>query len=432
MSAIIQRREQSVRKANALIQKSRHKLSLPEQKVLLYICSMIKPTDTELKYEFSLTDYINVCGMADGGRAYQDLKKILKKLRDTSWEVKTDDGRWKLVAWLRGAEGSEAKGIFNIELDPYLKPFLLNVSERFTDYKLIYVLGLSSKYAIHLYEICKSFAWVGGCAFSVDEFKSLFMLNETKSYERWNIVKQKVIDVALKQINEFTDLNVEYKDNGGRGKMATQVGFKVTNKETNEAENVKKTVHEMLDTYNVLPDEKIETSIREWLNTDKPIPVRKKKEQPQPEVTDEIMPGQYALDDYLGELEQPKSSALAEYKAYTDLIRDNLEYEILKDRYPHDRDRIDEIISVMVDTLLSTKKTIRVDSEEKPASIVKSRFLKINFQHMEYIFESLERTTSDIRNIKSYLITVIYQASMTIGSYYDARVKHDLYGYKDE
>ena len=90
---------------------------------------------------------------------------------------------------------------------------------------------------------------------------------------------------------------------------------------------------------------------------------------------------------------------------------------------------VTELLELMLETVCSTKKTIRVDGEDKPAEIVKSRIMKLNQSHIEYAMETLSKNTTDVRNIKGYLLTTLYNAPGTIDSYYRARVNHDLYGY---
>ncbi len=266
-AAIATKREQSVRKANHLIQKSRHQLSVAEQKAILYICSMIKPTDESLEYEIEIADYIKVCGMVNSGTNYEDVKNTLKLLRDKSWYLPPDEnGDEVLVGWLAKARTNKKTGLAKIVIDEDLKPFLLNVSERFTQYQLINILGLTSSYAIHLYEVLKSREWVGHWIVSVDDFKHQFIINKIKTYDKWAQVKRKVIDVAVNQINNHTDLNVEYLDNGIQGRKTTQIAFRIQSKSDREFQEVKKQLHDILDNYSSLEEEKADKNLWQWAN----------------------------------------------------------------------------------------------------------------------------------------------------------------------
>jgi hypothetical protein len=115
---------------------------------------------------------------------------------------------------------------------------------------------------------------------------------------------------------------------------------------------------------------------------------------------------------------------------YREIIVENIDYEYLCGQYPHSVDILNEILELMLESVCTEKKAIRVNGEDKPAALVKSRMLKMDFTHIEYVLECMDKNTTDIRNIKSYLLTAIFNAPATIGSYYKARVNHDLYGGK--
>ena len=115
---------------------------------------------------------------------------------------------------------------------------------------------------------------------------------------------------------------------------------------------------------------------------------------------------------------------------YEELIRDNLELEILSQDHRFDTDRVNEMIEIMLDAICSTRPTIRINGEEMPQQVVKSRFLKLNSSHIEYVLHAMDECPSDIRNIRAYMLTTLYNASLTMDNYYSALVNHDLYGQK--
>ena len=115
---------------------------------------------------------------------------------------------------------------------------------------------------------------------------------------------------------------------------------------------------------------------------------------------------------------------IAEYRS---LIMENIEYEHLSKQYSHER--MDEIVEVIMDAVCTRKPYIRVDGDEKPAEIVKSRLLKLDPCHIEYVIERLDKNTSKVYNIKAYLLTTLYNAPVTIDHYYRAEVNHDMYGF---
>ena len=111
---------------------------------------------------------------------------------------------------------------------------------------------------------------------------------------------------------------------------------------------------------------------------------------------------------------------------YREYFREKLAIEDLKERYPYDRETLDGIEELILDVVCSGKKTIRVQGENFPAGVVKSRFMKLRFDHIEYVMEQLQKTTTDIRNIRQYLIAALYNAPCTIDSYYRQAVRHDF------
>ena len=112
--------------------------------------------------------------------------------------------------------------------------------------------------------------------------------------------------------------------------------------------------------------------------------------------------------------------------AYRLMIHENIEYDILVERY--DADRINEYVQIMLDAICGRKETVRVDGTEYPAEVVKSRLLKLDSSHFEYVLDCMAKNTTKVRNIKNYLLTALYNAPATIDSFYRAEVNHDLYG----
>ena len=117
-----------------------------------------------------------------------------------------------------------------------------------------------------------------------------------------------------------------------------------------------------------------------------------------------------------------------ERSEYEEIIKENLDYDILCQDPKFDKDRFREIMDIMLDAVCSTAPTIRINGEDMPQQVVKSRFLKLNSSHIEYVFEVMNKNPADIRNIKAYLLTALYNASLTIDNYYSALVNHDFYG----
>ena len=117
-----------------------------------------------------------------------------------------------------------------------------------------------------------------------------------------------------------------------------------------------------------------------------------------------------------------------EREQYRELIRDNLEIDIRSQDRRYDLDRVNEIVEIMLDAVCSTSPTIRINGEDMPQPVVKSRFLKLDSGHIDYVLQAMNDCPSDIRNIRAYLLTALYNASLTIDNYYSARVNYDFHG----
>ena len=113
---------------------------------------------------------------------------------------------------------------------------------------------------------------------------------------------------------------------------------------------------------------------------------------------------------------------------YREIIKGNIEYDIMKDNFPYDHERLDEIVELMAETLASKKATFCIAGDTYPASTVKFKLLRINSLHIQYMFECLDKNTTEVRNIKKYLLATLFNAPSTMGSYYKAQVNHDMYG----
>ena len=116
----------------------------------------------------------------------------------------------------------------------------------------------------------------------------------------------------------------------------------------------------------------------------------------------------------------------AEMRRYREIIVQNISYDLLCQEYPHQREQLEEILEILVETICTTRQTVRVAGNNFPAEIVKSRLLKLTAEHIRFVLGCLSRNTTKIRNIRQYLLTTLYNAPTTIDNYYAAMVSHDL------
>ena len=116
------------------------------------------------------------------------------------------------------------------------------------------------------------------------------------------------------------------------------------------------------------------------------------------------------------------------YRVYEEIIKDNIEYDyLIQDRYL-DRDRIEEILALILETVCTKRRTIRIAGDDHPAELVKAKFMKLNSEHIRFVLDCMQENTTKIRNIKQYMKAALFNAPSTIGSYYTSLVSHDMYG----
>ena len=122
------------------------------------------------------------------------------------------------------------------------------------------------------------------------------------------------------------------------------------------------------------------------------------------------------------------SDGMETREIYREIILENMDYEILCQDPKLNREQLDEIAELIVETVCTARKTIRISGDDFPAEVVKSRFLKLNSSHVQYVMDCMKGNTTYIRNIKKYLLAALYNAPTTINSYYSSLVQHDMSG----
>ena len=114
------------------------------------------------------------------------------------------------------------------------------------------------------------------------------------------------------------------------------------------------------------------------------------------------------------------------YRVYEEIIKDNIDYDILLQDRSLDRDRLNEIVDLMLETVCTARKKIRIAGDDYPAELVKSKFMKLNSEHIRFVLDCMQENTTKIRNIKQYLKAVLFNAPSTIDSYYTSLGAHDM------
>ena len=139
-----------------------------------------------------------------------------------------------------------------------------------------------------------------------------------------------------------------------------------------------------------------------------------------------LNPLPYGEDEAAQPQERKRTERNDAYRVYEEVIKDNIAYDILLQDRSLDRDRLNEIVDLMLETVCTARKKIRIAGDDYPAELVKSKFMKLNSEHIRFVLDCMQENTTKIRNIKQYLKAVLFNAPSTIDSYYTSLVAHDM------
>ena len=166
-------------------------------------------------------------------------------------------------------------------------------------------------------------------------------------------------------------------------------------------------------------------------DTEKPAELNIEKSNTQKSITDgsstDSIPFREMAVDVPPERKGRDAMSVIEIKNYRDLILENIEYDHLKQRFGPYREDLDEIVELMVETVCARRKTTRIAGADFPHEVVRSRFLKLDSSHIEFVMDCLKKNTTQVRNIKQYLLTVLFNAPTTMSNSYTSQVNHDMY-----
>lgn len=252
------KRDYLVVKSNDLVLQTRYQFSMIEQKTIAYVCSMIRPSEKAqsgyvLDYEFDILEYAHICGIASTGKLYDDVKRALKGLRDKSMWLTLPNGSETVVGWLDRVTTDRGSGKVQIRIDDRLAPYLFELQSRYLSYGLKNILCMKSQFSIRLYEMFRAYLGLqSACCDSrsrtekindpvpyewtidIDELKRRLMVDDIKSYQRDNSVfKRKVLDPACIEINQFSDIFVDF-EMLKRGRSFYAVKFTIVYKDMHE------------------------------------------------------------------------------------------------------------------------------------------------------------------------------------------------------
>ncbi|MBQ2152347.1 MAG: replication initiation protein [Clostridia bacterium] len=218
---IEQERLAIVRKSNKLIRKFRAEMNTAQYKITLYLISKAYTLENDLKFTMTIQGFCKCCGLDyENGYYYRRIKQdILELANKGQWmELYGQPGKTRIMRLIYDAEINENSGTITLFLDEKIKPYILflreqyeNKGELYTQFALLYTLPMRSLYSIRLYELLKSWATEQsaeqGHFWTIEELQKILGSN----YDRYPDFRRKVIEKAVPEINEYTDLTVEYE-----------------------------------------------------------------------------------------------------------------------------------------------------------------------------------------------------------------------------
>ena len=249
-------REQYVVKANDLIRRTRYTLTAQQQKIVLFAISKIKPEDDiDTEYTFDINELANACGMKirDGGSYYDRIKEDLDILTTRQW-CTMPDGAERTISWIGDAEIIKNDAKVTITFNKYMQPYLFDLKEKYTQYRLQNVLVFRGKYAIRLYEIMRSYTTQRALEDDIEKdititLEDLRYLLDTQSYKYWTDFERFILRPAIKEINERAeDIHVEYEPmRGDHTRSIEKINFIITSARIKQVYNAHIVRKEKLD-----------------------------------------------------------------------------------------------------------------------------------------------------------------------------------------
>lgn len=250
-----------VTKSNELVN-AQYRLSTYETRIILFLASKVQPKDEQFnKFTFSVKEIASVLGLT-GNSVYEDLQRITYGLLDKKFTIITKRGNKDSILqtnWLASAEYTG--GSVELEFSAKLKPYFLQLKEKFTSYKLYDVIRLKNMYSFRIYEILKQYEGIGTRVMELEELRALLVSEE--DYPKYGNFKQKVLLVAQKELAEKTDLYFDFEEIK-TGKKVTKLKFTIFSKQKNEPAFYKLALAERLEKLYGLKAARVHKLMRSW------------------------------------------------------------------------------------------------------------------------------------------------------------------------
>ena len=243
-----------VQKSNLLAMDAKFDFSALEQDAANYITTLIeqpvedydtKQVQYKVRYEFNLSDLCKATGTAKSGRAYSRFREAIRNLKKKDVLVPSPKGTFVSVSWLSYFEFDPHSGRIVISIDDKMIPYVCDLHNKFLSYQPEYTLLMNGKYSKRLYEKLKAYlnmisaksnpehdaSIITTYEIALDKLKSEFSLDGIDSYNHFGVFRTKILNVALKEINEMTDINIDYTAVKSSGKAVDSIIFSLSYKD---------------------------------------------------------------------------------------------------------------------------------------------------------------------------------------------------------
>ena len=222
--------DNQVVKSNKMIQ-GKYKMSALEQKLVLTLCSKIK-SDDDMIMEFTMTvnEFANFLGIDNKDYEFnRTLKRKCKILNNKDIEMNLgtkENPDWLFFHWFEYIRYIPGTATIKMKFSPVLEPYLLNLKETYTKYRLGYVINFKSEYSFRFYEIMKQYESIGERTITIEEIKDLLMIDKDK-YTKYSHLKAKVIQKAIEEINKYSDIKINLEKEEKEGKKVVGLVFSI-------------------------------------------------------------------------------------------------------------------------------------------------------------------------------------------------------------
>ena len=206
---IVEKQCHKVTKSNDIIQKAKNGMTLQEQKIVAYLITQIKHTETDPNkyYVFDTKEFCQVCGIDE--KNYINIRRVLKKLYDRESIEIFEDGCYCPVKWLGDYKIEPYTSKVSVQLHFRIVPYLLELKKNFTTYYFGEIAELKNKYSIQLYELFASYSYKDSFEISIDELKVYLNI---EGYDSFKMLKRNILNKSIKELNDYTNLRIEMEE----------------------------------------------------------------------------------------------------------------------------------------------------------------------------------------------------------------------------